>query len=129
MSNFSLYWKMSNWSSWAISPCIASISSQSAADASKDYSIWKRAIHLIISFLTWRHFLTIYSRWLSKNIVTKGKIAQCLQLYSMIILSFFREFSYIFLDMFSKSSAADLLYVGKVYVSVPCCLSVLTHLS
>ena len=63
--------------------------------------------------------------------MTKGEIAQkkqylllpkCFQLYSIIML-FYIEIFHIFDKMFSKSSAADLLYVGKCYL-----LSLLCHL-
>ena len=56
-----------------------------------------------------------------ENIVAKGEIAhdeqflhlpQCFQLY-LIIKGPFMEISQCFARMFSKSSAADLLYVGK----------------
>ena len=56
-----------------------------------------------------------------KNIVTKGEIAhheqflllsQCFQLYSIIKLLLMEIFQ-VYANMFSKSSAADLLYVGK----------------
>ena len=58
----------------------------------------------------------------SENIVANGEIAlneqflhlpQCFQPYSIITLSLI-NFIYIFVLMFSKSAAADLLYVGKV---------------
>ena len=59
----------------------------------------------------------IYSRRLLKTYVTKGEIAQnkqyrYLPLFSVIILSFLEIFL-VFARLFSKSSAADLLYVGK----------------
>ena len=53
--------------------------------------------------------------------MAKGEIAydeqfylwpQCFQLYFTIMLSFMEIFQ-VFVTMFSKSSAADLLYVGK----------------
>ena len=56
-----------------------------------------------------------------KNIVAKGEIAhdeqfplwpQCFQLYLTIKLSFMEIFQ-VFVTMFSKSSASDLLYMGK----------------
>ena len=56
-----------------------------------------------------------------ENIVAKGEIAhdqqfllwpQSFQLYLIIKLSFMEIFQ-VFVTMFSKSSAADLLYVGK----------------
>ena len=57
------------------------------------------------------------------NIVAKGEIthaeqylllAQCFQIYSLIVLSFIERF-HIFELISSTSSAADLLYVGKDY--------------
>ena len=54
-----------------------------------------------------------------ENIVTNGeithyenKVTHCFQLYSRILSSFFEVF-HSFAWLFSKSSAADLLYVGK----------------
>ena len=56
-----------------------------------------------------------------ENIVANGEIAhdkqfpiwqQCFQLLLMINLAFM-EINHIFSNMFSKSSAADLLYVGR----------------
>ena len=56
-----------------------------------------------------------------ENIVPKGEIAhdelflllaQCFQLCKLILLSFTEIFR-IFVNMFSKSSAVDLLYVGN----------------
>ena len=66
--------------------------------------------------LTLSHMQTTF-----ENTVTKGEIAQnkqfllllqCFQLDSVIILSFIKICN-IFANMFSKLSAADLLYVGK----------------
>ena len=42
------------------------------------------------------------------------KLPQCFHLYSLIVLSFKESFRY-FYFMISKSSAAELLYVGKDY--------------
>ena len=56
-----------------------------------------------------------------ENIVTRGQIGhnedfsllpQCLQLYSLIKRSFIEHFQ-VFAKIFSKKSAADLLYVEK----------------
>ena len=56
--------------------------------------------------------------------MTKGKIAHneqflilppCIQLYSIIVLSFIESFRQYYL-MFLKFSAADLLYEGKGYM-------------
>ena len=63
-----------------------------------------------------------------ENIVAKEEIAhdklyiflvlpQCLYLNSIIVLSF-RESVLIFDKMFTKSSAVDLLYVGKGYLII-----------
>ena len=66
-------------------------------------------------------FWRLCSRRLFENMLTKEEIAQnkqfhlwssCFQLYSIIVLSFKGSFKNIS-SLFSKSSAADLLYVGK----------------
>ena len=66
-------------------------------------------------------FWRLCSRWLFKNMVTKEEIAQnkqfillspCFQLCSIIGLSFKGSFQLIS-GIFSKSSAAELLHVGK----------------
>ena len=66
------------------------------------------------------HF-TQYKQVTFENIVAKGKIAhdeqfllwpQCFQLYLEIKLSFMEIFLF-FATIFSKSSVADLFYVGK----------------
>ena len=71
-----------------------------------------------LPFPLYKHFLT---QTTFENIVTKGDIThgeeflclpQCFQLYSMNKLSFMVVY-YIFAQMFSKLSAADLLYVEK----------------
>ena len=57
-------------------------------------------------------------------------LSPCTQLYSIIVLSFKGSFQ-IFSVMFSKSSAADLLYVGKrlsqYFKIIQCILMQLTH--
>ena len=49
-----------------------------------------------------------YQQTTFENIVAKGEIA----VYFTIKLSYMENFP-VFVNMFSKSSAADLLYVGK----------------
>ena len=72
-------------------------------------------------FPTYRRILTHLQQTTLENIVTKGEIAHdeqfpllphCFQLYLIIKFSFMEIF-HIFADMFSKSSAAELPYVGK----------------
>ena len=69
-------------------------------------------LHLTLNF----HLQTTF-----ENIVAKGEIAhdeqfllwpQCFQLYLTVKLSF-KEILQVFFTMFSKSFAADLVYVGK----------------
>ena len=68
-----------------------------------------------------RHILTHLQQTNFENIVAKGEIAQneqfhhlplCFQLFSVPILSFI-ECCHVFAWLFTKSSAADLFYVGK----------------
>ena len=70
-----------------------------------------------------RHFLMPLQQMTFENTVAKGKIVQnkqfllspqCFQLYSITILSvsYIEIFSY-FANILSRSSAAELLYVGK----------------
>ena len=72
-------------------------------------------------FPTCRRFLTQKQQTTFENIVPKGVIAhdeqfhlwpQCFQHYLTIKLAFMENFHY-FVTMVSKSSAADVLYVGK----------------
>ena len=70
---------------------------------------------------TCRCILTHLKQTTLENIVAKGEIdhdeqfllwPQCVQLYLTIKLSFMEIF-HVFVDMFPKASAADLMYVGK----------------
>ena len=72
-------------------------------------------------FPTYRHFLTPLQQKTFENIVVKGKIThdeqfphlpQCFQLFSAI-KSRSIEIFYVLAVLFSKSSAADMLYVWK----------------
>ena len=77
-------------------------------------------MHLNISHLQ-THFDAIAAETTFENIVAKGEIArdeqfplwpQCFQLYLTVKISLVEIFQ-VFVTMFSKSSAADLLYIGK----------------
>ena len=69
-------------------------------------------------------FWCLCSRWLFEKIVTKEEIAQNKQFlllpqcFPLLVIGYpfnYREF--LFVDICSKSSAADLLYVGKGYIT------------
>ena len=95
-------------------------------------------LFLAILLLTYTHFLMHLLKVLKisqqeeKLLIMNNYslVAIYFQMFSIIILSFI-ENCYIFAKMYSKSSAADLLYVGKgyifdlqygVFVPPPCCL-------
>ena len=76
---------------------------------------------MLLSFPTYRRFLMPLQQMTFENIVTKEEIAHneqfrllphCFQLYS-VIKPLFKGIICSFAKIFSKSSAADLLYVGK----------------
>ena len=84
------------------------------------YGPYKNTICSIL-FPTCRRILKPLQQTTFENFVTKEEISQneqflllteCLQLYS-ISMSSFREIFHIIVEVISKSSAADLLYVGK----------------
>ena len=90
---------------------------------SKSQNIWNCSVIDLLQtwlsvryhFPTYRRILTPLQRRTFENIVTKEEISpfsQSFQLYSIIIFSL-TEMFHIFIAMFSKWSAAGLMYVGK----------------